>query len=56
MDQSPFMRKKRLAAHVGGWIIEVTQAPDGSVLRLKSVFVPFYGDNVNEAWAYQMAG
>lgn len=53
MDQSPFMRKKRLAAHVGGWIIEVTQAPDGSVLRFNSTFIPFYGDNKDEKWSYK---
>lgn len=53
MDQSPFMRKKRLAAHVGGYIVEVTQAPDGSVLRFNSTFIPFYGDTKDEKWSYK---
>lgn len=40
--QTPFMRKKRLAAHLGGWIIEVTQGDDGSVLEFTPRFFPFY--------------
>ena len=30
-DQTPFMRKKRLEAHLGGWIVELEQAPNGHV-------------------------
>jgi hypothetical protein len=54
-DQTPFMRKKRLAAHVGGVIGEITQAPDGSVLRFQYMFVPFYADHqTSENWQYHM--
>jgi len=54
-DQTPFMRKKRLAAHVGGYILEITQAPDGSVLKFTSTFVPFYAEHQEkEPWQYQM--
>lgn len=42
MDQSPFMRKKRLSAHIGGWIVEVNQAPDGSINRCRSEWISFY--------------
>jgi hypothetical protein len=30
-EQTPFMRKKRLAAHLGGWIVKVTVSPDGGL-------------------------
>jgi len=55
--QSPFMRKKRLAAHLGGYICEFTQAPDGSVLRWKPMFIPFYDEsNYDDKWEYRMEG
>lgn len=54
MDQSPFMRKKRLAAHVGGYILDIVQAPDGSVLRFNPTFIPFYGGEDQENWHYHM--
>jgi hypothetical protein len=54
-DQTPFMRKKRLSAHLGGNICEITQAPDGSVLRFTNTFIPFYADHQNvEPWQYRM--
>jgi len=56
-DQTPFMRKKRLAAHVGGVICKVHQAPDGSVLRFTHTFVPFYDNReTKENWAYKFDG
>lgn len=55
-DQSPFMRKKRLAAHLGGYIIELQQAPDGSVLRIQVEFVPFFDNpTYDDKWVYKMA-
>lgn len=54
-DQTPFMRKKRIPAHVGGWIVEFTQANDGSILRFKSEFVPFFDNGIyqkGKQWKY----
>lgn len=42
-DQTPFMRKKRLQAMLGGWIIEITQADNGHIARCKSEYLRFYG-------------
>lgn len=41
-DQTPFMRKKKLAAHVGFWIIRFHQAKTGEINRLNGEFFPFY--------------
>jgi len=41
-NQTPFMRGKRISAHIGGWIIEVHVDSDGSVTRCKSEFIPCY--------------
>jgi hypothetical protein len=41
-DQTPFMRKNKLQAHVGGWICRLIQAPDGHVSRFSAEFVRFY--------------
>lgn len=56
-DQSPFMRKKRLSAHVGGWIIELWQADDGSVRRTRSEWISFFDRGYHEKeWQYKMEG
>lgn len=41
-DQTKFMRKMKIAAHVGGWIIEVQLSEDGSVNRIKAEWLSFY--------------
>lgn len=41
-DQTPFMRKKKIQAMVGGWKMELTQAEDGFVPRLVGDLVKFY--------------
>jgi hypothetical protein len=41
-DQTPFMRKKKLQAMVGGCIIEFHQAPDGAVHRFRDEWIPFF--------------
>jgi hypothetical protein len=41
-DQTLFMRKKQLQAHVGGQIVELMQAPDGRIIRFRVEFLPFY--------------
>lgn len=38
--QTPFMARQGLAAHVGGWIIDVTRGDGHNVVRAE--FVPFY--------------
>lgn len=54
MDQSPFMRKKRLAAHVGFWICEVRIADNGIVQSFKQEFFPFYDrEYYDKEWKYQ---
>lgn len=56
MDQSPFMRKKRLEAHVGGWIIEVQQGENGVIQSVQGEWIPFYGKEFYEGdliWKYQ---
>lgn len=53
MDQSPFMRKKRLAAHLGGWIIEMATDDNGAVTRFKQEFIPFYDNAYYQQWAYK---
>jgi hypothetical protein len=40
--QSAWMKGKRLAAHVGGWICEVHVDNEGHVNRFKNEFIPFY--------------
>ncbi len=40
--QTPWMKGKRIAAHVGGWIIEVHVDKEGTITRCKSEFIPFY--------------
>jgi biotin operon repressor len=41
-DQSLFMRKKRLSAHVGFVVIRIAQDSDGSIKRFQSEFFPYY--------------
>lgn len=41
-DQTTFMRKKKIQAALGGWIIEFTQSKDGAITRFKSEWIPFF--------------
>ena len=42
-SQTPFMQEKGLAAHIGGWIFEITVAEkDALHNRIKAEFIPFY--------------
>lgn len=41
-DQSIFMRKKKLQAHVGASIVAWNQAEDGAINRFRVEFLPFY--------------
>lgn len=54
-DQSPFMRKKRLAAHIGGWIVEARQNPKtGQIVSMKTEELAFSVKNSpNNRWNYE---
>jgi len=41
-EQTPWMRGKRLAAHIGGIIVEVHVDHEGTVTRCRNEFIPFY--------------
>lgn len=54
MDQSPFMRKKKLQAHVGGWTVEMTINDLGMITRFRCEWMPFYDLGFyKQAWAYR---
>jgi len=40
--QTPFMRGHQLAAHVGGWIVEIHVDDSGTINRCKGEFVSYY--------------
>ena len=41
-DQTIYMRKKKIQAHIGGGILELRQAPDGTINRIKPEFITFF--------------
>ncbi len=51
-DQSIFMRKQKIQAHIGGWIIRFNQGPDGAVNRFTSEFLPFFDERYYERRGY----
>lgn len=54
MTASPFMRKKKLQAHLGGWIIEFSVDDNGAITRFKQEFIPFYDtDYYHDKWEYK---
>lgn len=42
VDQSIFMRKQKIQAHVGGLILRLQQAKDGAITRMQHEWMPFY--------------
>jgi predicted phosphodiesterase len=40
--QTPWMKGKQIAAHMGGWIVEVGVDDEGTITRIKQEFIPFY--------------
>lgn len=53
-DQTPFMRKRKIQAHVGGWIVEFEQGETGAVQRFRAEFIPFFDrDYYARAWKYK---
>lgn len=51
-DQTTFMRKNKIAAHVGGWICELEQAEDGHVSAFQAEFMRFYDRKFYEGEKY----
>ena len=54
-DQTPFMRKKNIAAHIGFYIVKAHIAPDGSVNRLIPEKVRYYNKNYYTAKSWDKA-
>jgi hypothetical protein len=53
-DQDPFMRKLKIQAHVGGWIVEFVVTKAGTISRFKIEWIPFYDKGFyDEAWKYK---
>jgi hypothetical protein len=52
-DQTPFMRKKKLAAHLGGWIIEMAMDTNGAITRFKQEYIPFYDNAYYQKWVHK---
>lgn len=49
--QDTFMRKLRLASHIGGWIVSAVLAQDGTVLEFSPTFLPFLNRAAYESMA-----
>jgi predicted phosphodiesterase len=47
-DQTPWMKGKRLAAHMGGWIIEAHVDDDGTIKKCIGEFMPLYQAKQND--------
>lgn len=46
--QTPWMRGKRIAAHMGGWIIEAHVDDEGTITRCIGEFIPLYKPMEND--------
>lgn len=49
LAQTPWMKGKGLAAHIGGWIVEVHVSDDGTITRIKQEYFPFYKE-IKDDW------
>ena len=49
LAQTPWMKGKGIAAHIGGWIVEVHVDDDGTITRIKQEYIPFY-KAIKEDW------
>lgn len=47
-DQTPFMRKKKLQAHLGGCIIRIKQTDIGTIASVNVEWIPFYDKSFYE--------
>lgn len=41
-SQTPFTRGKGISVHMGGWIVEILVAQDGSIKEIMPTLIPFY--------------
>ena len=41
-DQTIFMRKKKIQAHIGGGILKINRAPDGTINRVNVEYITFF--------------
>lgn len=52
-DQTPFMRKKRLEAHVGGGIMRLVQDEQGAIVRAQVEFFRYFNRGYyNDRWSH----
>lgn len=53
-DQTPFMRKKKLEAHVGGALVKLTQDPEtGAIVRFQPEMMRFFNRGFyNHRWSH----
>ncbi|GEM_PF-694836 len=51
-DQSTFMRKKKIQASLGGWIVEFQQSKDGAIHRFKPEWITFFNKEYYERKKY----
>jgi hypothetical protein len=51
-DQTIFMRKKRIQAALGGWIVEMQQSADGAINRFKTDFMNFFDQKYYKKQGY----
>jgi len=51
-NQTTFMRKKKIQAHIGGWIIEFQQSKDGAINRFKCEWLSFFNETFYERNLY----
>ena len=51
-QQTTFMRKKKIQAHIGGWIIEFQQSKDGAINRFKCEWLSYFNDTYYERNLY----
>lgn len=52
-DQTRFMRKKKIAAHLGGWMAEFKTDERGAITRFRTEFMPFY-DRGYYNWSFDI--
>lgn len=54
-DQTPFMRKKKIQSHLGGWTVRFQQAGDGTIHCFNQTWHPFFDREYydNSTWRYQ---
>lgn len=50
-DQTPFMRKKRISAHLGAWVIEPIVNEQGKIIEMIQRPITYYGSN--QSWRYK---